>query len=96
MASSHLAVEPASGPVAGTDAFPFAPVRVPEEFASSMQAVQRATADLLALPFDAVRFQYGAAVELGWVERSMLAGRDFELALRFLERFTLGALVREV
>jgi hypothetical protein len=48
------------------------------------------------LPFDAARAQYARAVQLGLIERSILASRDFECALGALERLTLGPLARYV
>lgn len=63
---------------------------------AALQAVRRAASGLLALPFDAVRAQYGAAVELGLIRRSMLDGRAFEQALGALERLSLGAFARQV
>jgi hypothetical protein len=51
---------------------------------------------MLALPFDAVRAQYGTAVECGLLQRSMLAGRDFEHALVALERLSLGPFARQL
>lgn len=57
---------------------------------------RRAAAGMLTLPFDAARGQYGAAVELGLVQRSMLAGAAFERALGAWERLSLGALARRV
>lgn len=50
----------------------------------------------LALPFDAVRAQYAQGVEAGFIERSMLAQRDFELALGSVERMTLGPWARRI
>ncbi len=49
----------------------------------------------LALPFDAIRFQYAGAVMAGLVPRSILASAKFERALDALERLTLGALARQ-
>lgn len=63
---------------------------------AALQAVRRAASGLLALPFDAVRAQYGAAVELGLIRRSMLDGHAFEQALGALERLSLGAFARQV
>lgn len=48
----------------------------------------------LALPFDVARAQYAQAVQLGFIERSMLASRDFARALSSLEQLTLGPWAR--
>ena len=55
-----------------------------------------ARADLLAWPFDAMRVQYASAVRAGLIERSILASRDFEVAVARLERWSLGPLARRV
>jgi len=59
-------------------------------------ATARAGLDILRLPFDAARAQYAQAVQVGLIERSMLASRDFERALDALERLSLGPLARRV
>jgi hypothetical protein len=51
---------------------------------------------LLALPFDTLRAQYGSAVRLGMIRRSMLASRDFECLLGAMERGLLGPYARRV
>ena len=51
---------------------------------------------MFAMPFDVARAQYGAAVERGWVRRSMLDDRAFEQELGALERLSLGFLARRV
>ena len=51
---------------------------------------------ILRLPFDAARAQYARGVQVGLIERSMLASRDFECALGALERLTLGPLGRRL
>ena len=48
----------------------------------------------LRLPFDAARAQYAKCVQVGLIERSMLASRDFECALGALEKLSLGLLAR--
>jgi hypothetical protein len=61
--------------------------------------VQRAVAlgqSLCGLPFDAVRAQYAGAVRAGLIQRSMLASRDFERAVRHWERLACGLLLRRV
>jgi hypothetical protein len=51
---------------------------------------------VLAIPFDALRVQYGMAVEWGLTRRSLLASRDVENVLAMLEKLTLGTLARRV
>lgn len=58
------------------------------------EATRGAFASLFAMPFDALRAQYASAVKAGWVERSMLAARDFERAVSAMEQLTLGPLAR--
>ena len=50
----------------------------------------------LRLSFDAARAQYAKGVQVGLIERSMLASRDFECALGALEQLSLGPLARRV
>jgi hypothetical protein len=64
--------------------------------ALSLAPAQQALSRLLAFPFDAVRAQYGTAVELGLVQRSILASRRLERCLDRLERLSLGPLARRV
>ena len=52
--------------------------------------------NVLGLPFDVARAQYACAVQLGLVERSMLASRDFTRALSAMERLALGPWARHV
>jgi hypothetical protein len=52
--------------------------------------------DVLGLPFDIARAQYARAVQLGLVQRSMLASRDFTRALSAMERLALGPWARHV
>ena len=52
--------------------------------------------DVLGLPFDVARAQYARAVQLGMIERSMLASRDFSRVLGSLEKLTLGPWARHV
>lgn len=56
----------------------------------------RLTMNLLGLPFDLARAQYARAVQAGFIERSMLASRDFARALAAIERLTLGPWARRV
>jgi len=52
--------------------------------------------DVMGLPFDIARAQYARAVQLGLIERSMLASRDFSRVLGSMERMTLGPWARHV
>lgn len=70
--------------------------RRPCNLAEAAAGTSRPVAQALAFPFDVVRSQYAKAVQLGLIERSMLAGRDFERALGAIERFTLGPWARHV
>jgi len=58
------------------------------------QAALDAARPMLALPFDALRAQYAAAVTAGLVPRSMLASARLERWLAALEALTLGPLAR--
>ena len=57
-------------------------------------AIARLGSDMLALPFDMARAQYAKAVQLGLIERSMLASARFGQTLNALEKLTLGPLAR--
>jgi hypothetical protein len=48
------------------------------------------------LPFDLAREQYGLAVRLGLVQRSMLAWSRFERSVDLMEKVTWGPLARRV
>jgi hypothetical protein len=48
----------------------------------------------MAMPFDALRFQYASAVVAGLVPRSILASARSERAINLLERLVLGPLAR--
>ncbi|MES2582884.1 MAG: hypothetical protein V4627_09230 [Pseudomonadota bacterium] len=52
--------------------------------------------DVLGLPFDIARAQYARAVQLGLVERSMLASSNFARTLGALEQLALGPWARRV
>ena len=52
--------------------------------------------NVLGLPFDIARAQYARAVQLGLLERSMLASRDFARTLGAIEQMTLGPWARRV
>ena len=64
--------------------------------ADSASAAAQVGLDILRLPFDSARAQYARGVQVGLIERSILASRDFECALGALERLTLGPLARRV
>lgn len=52
--------------------------------------------NVMGLPFDIARAQYARAVQLGLLERSMLASRDFARTLGALEQLALGPWARRV
>ncbi len=52
--------------------------------------------NLMVLPFDIARAQYARAVQLGLVQRSMLASRDFARTLGAMEQLALGPWARRV
>lgn len=58
--------------------------------------IERATAPLLALPFDTARELYSVTVHIGFIERLMLAWTKFERTLDALEKLTLGPWARRV
>ena len=82
-------VRPAFGGGMPFPAFPMAPPAM-------MAGLRPAAAELLTWPFDAMRAQYANAVRAGLIERSILASRDFEVAVAQLERWSLGPLARRV
>lgn len=49
----------------------------------------------MAMPFDAMRFQYANAVVAGLVPRSLLASAKSEQAIDRLERLVLGPIARQ-
>ena len=49
----------------------------------------------LAMPFDAMRFQYASAVMAGLAQRSIIASGKLERALDALEKLILGPLARQ-
>jgi len=63
---------------------------------NSVAQVAGITMDVLGLPFDVARAQYARAVQVGLLERSMLASRDFSRAVGALEQLTLGPWARHV
>lgn len=48
------------------------------------------------LPFDMAREQYAKAVQMGLIQRSMLAWAKFERQIDLLEKLTLGPWARRV
>nr|WP_295772321.1 hypothetical protein [Rhodoferax sp.] len=64
--------------------------------AASVLDVTGIAMNVLGLPFDVARAQYACAVQLGLVERSMLASRNFSRILSALERLALGPWARHV
>jgi len=52
--------------------------------------------DVFGLPFDVARAQYARAVQVGLIERSMLASRDFSRIVSSMEKLTLGPWARHV
>jgi hypothetical protein len=52
--------------------------------------------EVLGLPFDVARAQYARAVQVGLIERSMLASRDFSRSVGVMEKLTLGPWARHV
>jgi hypothetical protein len=65
-------------------------------FVDSACTAARLGLGILRLPFDTARAQYAQGVQVGLIERSMLASRDFECALGIVEQLTLGPLARRV
>lgn len=69
--------------------------RTRPQLATSPQATPaQAGQALLAMPFDAMRFQYANAVMAGWVPRSILASAKSDRAIDLLEKFSLGPIAR--
>ncbi len=66
----------------------------PVDFPTQVQQAAGLVVRALALPFDVARAQYAQAVQLGFLDRSMLASRDFSRALAALEQCTLGPWAR--
>ena len=73
----------------------FGPTTQPQ-IADSVAKVTGIAMDVLGLPFDVARAQYARAVQLGLIERSMLASRDFSRTVGALEQLTLGPWARHV
>ncbi len=64
--------------------------------ASNLTLTTTIAQNLLGLPFDIARAQYARAVQLGLIERSMLASRDFSRALYAMECLALGPWARRL
>lgn len=63
---------------------------------TTVSGFERTTSSVLALPFDVAREVYSKAVQVGILQNSMLASRDFSIALNALEKTTLGPWARRV
>jgi hypothetical protein len=63
---------------------------------NTVQGFERTTTSVLVLPFDIARELYSKAVQVGVLQNSMLASRDFSQALSALEKSTLGPWARRV
>lgn len=63
-------------------------------FTSDATALTGIVLDVMGLPFDMARAQYARAVQLGLIERSMLASRDFARTLSAMEQLALGPWAR--
>jgi len=64
--------------------------------ADNVQVFTGIAMDVMGLPFDIARAQYARAVQLGLIERSMLASRDFSRTLGAIEQLALGPWARHV
>ena len=69
---------------------------VPALSCETAKLFQRVAVAQFSAPFDTLRAQYAAAVEVGVIKRSMLASNRFEKMLDGLEKLTLGPLARQV
>jgi hypothetical protein len=68
----------------------------PADMAKQVSEVAGLAMDVLGLPFDIARAQYARAVQVGLIERSMLASRDFSRTVGAWEQLTLGPWARHV
>lgn len=75
---------------------PLLPGSVPELWLDATRQATDASLRAARFPFDAARANYATAVQAGLIERSMLASRDFERTLKWLETVTLGPWARQV
>ncbi len=72
------------------------PAALPELWLDATRQATDASLRAARFPFDAARANYATAVQTGLIERSMLASRDFERTLSWLEIVTLGPWARAV
>jgi hypothetical protein len=72
------------------------PSALPELWLDATRQATDAGLRAARFPFDAARSNYTTAVQAGLIERSMLASRDFERTLSWLETVTLGPWARQV
>ena len=70
--------------------------RASADMSKQVSAAAGLAMDVLGLPFDMARAQYARAVQVGLIERSMLASRDFSRAVGAWEQLTLGPWARHV
>ncbi len=80
-------------PASGRSAFTVGPA---VDVSKHVDEAARLTMDILGLPFDVARAQYARAVQVGLIQRSMLASRDFSRTVGALEQITLGPWARHV
>jgi hypothetical protein len=70
---------------------------IPQDSMTKAKKDFEGTARLMqCLPFDMAREQYGMAVQMGLLQRSMLAWARFERHIDRLEKATLGPWARRV
>ena len=69
---------------------------MPEPWLDATRQATDAGLRAARFPFDAARAGYATAVQTGLIERSLLASRDFERTLNWLETVTLGPWARQV
>ncbi|MEY4100601.1 MAG: hypothetical protein RL300_1772 [Pseudomonadota bacterium] len=71
-------------------------MQVSEDVNTVSTSFNQTLALLQGLPFDMAREQYAKAVQVGLIERSMIAWAKFERQLDLLEKMTLGPWARRV
>jgi hypothetical protein len=71
-------------------------MKVSEDLNTISTSFNQTFALLQGLPFDMAREQYAKAVQVGLIERSMIAWAKFERQLDLLEKMTLGPWARRV
>ena len=59
-------------------------------------AAAKTASSFMALPFDLAREEYALAVQVGLIERSLLASANFGRTLSAMEKLTLGPWARSV